>query len=111
MTGVQGALKQQVERDKALAEEAARSALRELFPALGISPETATRDISKLLAARALLDDDEFAQDLAWVRRLRTTSGKIADAGIATTVKILVTFMLGIVALGTKDWWLKHITG
>ena len=108
---VQGAVKAQLERDRALAEEAARKALAELFPTLGIRPETASQDISRLIAARALLEDDEFAADLAWVRRLRTTSGKIADAGIATTVKILVTFGLGIVALGTKDWWIKHITG
>lgn len=108
---VQGALKQQLDRDKALAEEAARRAIAELLPTLGIRPETASQDISKLLAARALIEDDEFAADLAWVRKLRTTSGKIADAGIATTVKILVTFALGIVALGTKEWWLKHITG
>jgi hypothetical protein len=99
------------EREHEIAEQAARKVLAEFFPALGLTSEAPAADLRKLLAARALLDDPDFAEDIAFIRRLRGTTEAVAAQGIKTFVSVCVTAFLGIVLLGTKDWWLKHIVG
>jgi hypothetical protein len=94
-----------------IAVDAARTALQEFFPLLGIDPLNPQKDVARLLAARALLEDPLFAEDIAFVRRLRGTTERVAEQGIKTFVSIIVTGFLGVVLLGTKEWWLKHIIG
>lgn len=98
-------------RERAIAEEASRKALADLLGPLGISLDNPRQDLGKLLTARALLDDEGFVEDLAFVRKLRTNTEKVTDAGIKAFVTVVVTSFLGLVLLGTKEWWLKHITG
>jgi len=38
-------------------------------------------------------------------------SEKITDTGMRTFVRVAVSGALGLLLLGTKDWWIKHITG
>jgi hypothetical protein len=94
-----------------IAVDAASTALQEFFPLLGIDPLNPQKDVARLLAARALLEDPLFAEDIAFVRRLRGTTERVAEQGIKTFVSIIVTGFLGVVLLGTKEWWLKHIIG
>lgn len=102
---------QLTEREKQLAAEAARIAIADFLPALGVPPDTPVKEVHKLLTARALFEDPGFAEDLAFIRRLRGTTEKVAEQGIKTMVSIFVTVLLGIVLLGTKDWWLRHVVG
>jgi hypothetical protein len=62
-------------------------------------------------ALRKLMDDEEFLLDLQFMRRWRKNTDKVTDTGITTFVRWLVVGALGIFILGTKDWWIKHITG
>lgn len=98
-------------RERAIAEEASRKALADLLGPLGISLDNPRPDLGKLLTARALLDDEGFAEDLAFIRKLRTNTETVTNAGIKAFVTIFVSGLLGLVLLGTKEWWLKHVTG
>lgn len=98
-------------REQRIAEEASRKALADLLGPLGISLDNPRPDLGKLLTARALLDDESFADDLAFIRKLRTNTEKVSDAGIKAFVTVFVTGLLGLILLGTKEWWIKHITG
>jgi hypothetical protein len=58
-----------------------------------------------------LMKDEKIAADLEFLRRLRGASDSIRDTAWKTVAKVVVTAFLGVLALGTKDWWIAHIKG
>lgn len=76
-----------------------------------LNPLSAQQDFAKLRALRKLMEDDSFVADLAFVRRLRTNTEKISDAGIRSFVRWLVVGALGLLVLLTKDYWITHFKG
>lgn len=111
-----------VERSTALAagaledliEKATQRAVEGTLERLGIdtkNPLSAQQDFARLRAIRKLMDDEGFIADLAFMRRWRLGSERIADTGIKAFVRWVVVGILGIVVLLTKDWWLIHVKG
>lgn len=95
---------------KAIAEQAVEGVLVRL----GIdtkNPLQAQADFQKLRTMRKLFEDEEFQADLQFMRRWRKGADKVADTGIRTIVRVLAVGFLGLLLAGTKDWWIKHITG
>jgi hypothetical protein len=96
------------------ASKAAEGAVNNVLQRLGIDtkdPIQAQADFHKLRALRKLMEDDEFLADLAFMRRWRRGTEKVAETGISTFVKWFVLGVLGLFVLGTKDWWIQHIRG
>lgn len=101
-----------ITRDEAT--QIAERAVEGVLERLGVDtkdPIQAQADFAKLRALRRLMDDDEFQLDLAFMRRWRTNTDKITDTGIRAVAKWFFLGLLAIMALGTKDWWIKHVTG
>lgn len=97
-----------------IAELAAKKAVEDVCLLLGIDVKDPIKTQAEFQAVRkiaAMLENDEVVDDLAFIRRLRTATDTIKDTTWKTVVRVLVTGALGIFLLGTKDWWLKHITG
>lgn len=100
--------------DRGEAERIAERAVEGVLERLGVDtkdPIQAQADFAKLRSLRRLMDDDEFQLDLAFMRRWRTNTDKITDTGIRAVAKWMVLGILAMLVLGTKDWWIKHITG
>jgi hypothetical protein len=97
-----------------IADRAAQRAVEGMLVHFGFDVQNPIKVQQELAALRTLakkLDDEDFVEDLAFIRRLRLTTDKAKSASISTIVNVLVTAFLGLLLLGTKDWWLKHITG
>lgn len=95
-----------------LADRAAHTAVEQVFTNLGIdisNPIKAQEQFASLRRLAVMMADEKFAEDFAWLRRLRLASESAKDVSIRTIVKILVTAILGVIAIGTKDWWISHI--
>jgi hypothetical protein len=95
-------------------ELVAQRAVEGVLQRLGIdtsNPIQAQADFQRLRAFRKMLEDEEFQADLVFMRRWRVNSEKITDTGMRTFVRVAVSGALGLLLLGTKDWWIKHITG
>jgi hypothetical protein len=95
-------------------ELVAQRAVEGVLQRLGVdtsNPLQAQADFQRLRALRKLLEDDDFQSDLAFMRRWRVGTEKITETGVRTIVRLFVTGVLGLILLGTKDWWIKHITG
>lgn len=97
-----------------LAEHAAKKAVEEFALLLGIDardPIKAQRNFAALSKLAEEASDEELLADAAFVRKLRKNVDTVTDTSLKTAAKWFTLFVLGIVALGTKEWWLKHITG
>jgi hypothetical protein len=97
-----------------IAEQAAKRAVESVMLHLGFDVTNPIKVQTEFAALRLLaekLDDEDFVDDLAFIRRLRLTTEKASGATITTIVNVLVTGTIGLILLGTKDWWLKHIAG
>ncbi len=97
-----------------LADRAAIKAVEQVFVNLGIDisdPIKAQAQFASLRQLAVIMQDKEFVEDLAWLRSLRTASEAVKDVSLRTVAKIVVTAILGILVLGTKDWWLSHVIG
>lgn len=97
-----------------LADRAAKKAVEEFALLLGIDPGDplkAQRNMAALGRLAQELEDEQLQADAAFVRRLRLNVNTVTDTGLKTAAKWMVLFVLGLLALGTKEWWLKHITG
>lgn len=66
-------------------------------------------DFSRLRVMRSLLDDKEFQADLAFMRKWRKNADSLTETGMKHIVTIFITGLLGLIILGTKEWWMKHI--
>lgn len=94
------------------ATAAAREAVMHTLLALGIDTSNPIKTQAEFASMRklvALVEDDELYEDIAFVRRLRKASDTIKDTSLKTIAKWGVTGLLGIIAIGTKDWWLAHV--
>lgn len=94
--------------------DVAQRAVEGTLKGLGIdtsNPLSAQQDFAKLRALRQLMEKDDFLADLAFVRRWRLNSEKVADTGIKSIVGWLTAGALGLLALLTKDWWITHVKG
>lgn len=99
---------------KAVAKEAAKEAVQEVLQHIGVDTANPIRTQAEFAAMReltVLMKDEAIVQDLEFLRRLRMVSETVRDTTWKTVAKVIVTFTLGIIALGTKDWWLAHIKG
>jgi hypothetical protein len=99
---------------KALAKEAAKEAAHEVLQTIGIdtsNPIKTQAEFASMRELALLMKDDRIVADLEFLRRLRGASDNIRDTAWKTVAKVVVTALLGILALGTKDWWLAHIKG
>lgn len=97
-----------------IADRAAERAVQSMLTHLGFdvsNPIKTQNELGSLRRLASKLDDEDFIEDMAFIRRLRLTTEKASGATLTTIVNILVTGTLGLLLLGTKDWWLKHITG
>ena len=99
---------------KSMVHTAAREAALETLQALGIdasNPLASQLQFARLRELNKLLDDDDLHKDMLFVRRLRVNADRVVEVSLKTVVTSLVTVVLGILALGTKDWWIAHIKG
>lgn len=95
-------------------ELVAQRAVEGVLQRLGVdtsNPLKAQADFQRLRSISALMDDPEFQADLAFMRRWRSNTETIAQTGMKAFVKWFVVGGLGLLVLGTKDWWIRHITG
>lgn len=99
---------------EAMMVKVAQQAVDGTLQRLGIdtnNPLSAQQDFARLRIIRKLMEDENFQLDLAFIRRWRTKSEKITDAGLKSAVRWVVVGALGIIALITKDWWITHFKG
>jgi hypothetical protein len=97
---------------EAIAERAAKKAVQEVLQHIGVDTSNPIKTQAEFVAMReltVLMKDEKIAADLEFLRRLRTASDGIRDTAWKTVAKVLVTALLGIFAIGTKDWWLTHL--
>lgn len=95
-----------------IADRAADAAVARMLTHLGIDAANPIQSQSEFQALRKLaklMSDDGVMEDLAFIRRLRTASDTIKDATWKTVVRVLVTALLGLLVIGTKDWWWQHV--
>lgn len=90
--------------------EAGKEAARQVLLSLGINAFNPI-EAQETFSTMRELATDETREDLAWVRRVRGATETVRDTSLKTVTRILVTAFLGIVLLGTKEWWWKHISG
>lgn len=96
---------------QAALDSIAQRAIEGVFTRLGVDindPLSAQKDFALL---RAMRMDENLKADLDFAHRLRVAGEKVTDTSVRTVVRVLVTGALGLLLLGTKDWWIKHITG
>ncbi len=97
-----------------LVEAAAQRAIEGMLVKLGVDtkdPFSAQKDFAKLRSMRALMDDPEFQADLAFMRKWRVNTEVAVNTSWQSIVRWVTVGFLGLLLLGTKEWWLKHITG
>jgi glucuronate isomerase len=100
--------------EELIAERAAEAAVHRILIHLGIdatNPIQSQEDFQALRALAKLLKDVGLTEDLAFLRRLRTASDTIKDTTWKTAIRVVVTATLGILAIGTREWWMQHIFG
>lgn len=91
-----------------IAQEAATSAVSELFLKLGIDtsdPLAMQRDMQALRKVSTLLDDPEHALDRTYLRELRKTSESIKSKTMLTVIGILVTGFVSATVVGLKAFF------
>ena len=95
-----------------IADRAAKQAIEGVLSALGIDAANPIKSQSEFQALRSLakmMKDEGIAEDLAFIRRLRTVTDTMKESGWKTFVRVIVTAALGIFFIGTKDWWVGHV--
>lgn len=91
-----------------IARDAAEQAVQRILVGLGIDaadPIAVQQDFARMRSLRALLDDSAFQADLVHLRRWRVAVETSTKAGLRTSIGLLVTGLLTLLTLGTKDWW------
>lgn len=91
-----------------IAQEAATSAVSELFLKLGIDtsdPLAMQRDMQALRKVSTMLEDPETAMDRTYLRELRKTSESIKSKTMLTVIGILVTGFVSATVIGLKAFF------
>lgn len=91
-----------------IADRAATKAVRETLLLIGVDLSDPIKAQEEFAALRAIASPTIQA-DLAFLRRLHGAAETVSDASWRTVVRVLITAMLGGVAIVTKDYWLSHI--
>jgi hypothetical protein len=97
-----------------IADNAAKKAVEGMLTTLGLDvsePIVAQKQFAALRRIADMFDDEDYKMDMSFLRSLRSNVGKVTDTGLRTVARTIIVFVLGIILLGTKDWWLKHIGG
>lgn len=97
-----------------IADRAAQRAVESMLITLGLDvsePIIAQKQFAALRRIADMFDDEDYKMDMSFLRSLRSNVGKVTDTGLRTVARTIIVFVLGIILLGTKDWWLKHIGG
>jgi hypothetical protein len=95
-----------------IADRAARKAVEDTLLLIGVdvrNPVTAQEQFASLRRMATLVENEEHAADMAFVRRVRLARDAVVDSSWRTTAKVLITFALGLLAVGSKDWWGSHV--
>lgn len=91
-----------------IADRAAEKAVRNTLSLIGIDLTDPIRAQEQFAMLRAI-SSARTQGDLAFLRRLHGAADTVSDAGWRTLVKILLTAVLAMVGIVTKDYWLSHI--
>lgn len=95
-----------------IADRAATKAVSDVLMLLGIdvtNPIKAQEEMASLRKLSAMMQDERTIANLAWLDRLHNASSIVTDTGWRTTIRILVTAGIGLLALMTKEYWISHI--
>lgn len=93
-------------------KEIAKAAVQETLIMLGVDvhdPLKTQQDFANMRKVAKLMEDPELTADIEFVRRLRGASEVVRDTAWKTIAKWVATGLLGLLLLGTKDWWRSHI--
>lgn len=91
---------------KLIAEEAARSAVKETLLSLGIdtsNPIQAQREFAVMRELRSLIDDDEFQADLIHLRKWRKAVESARNTTFLAVIGLLVSGGAAAFWLGLKS--------
>lgn len=91
-----------------VADEAARRAVETTLITLGIdhaNPLETQQDMAALRELRELVHDEEFRQDLAYVRSWRLAMCTIQSKGILTIVGLIVAGLCAAVWAGVRTFF------
>lgn len=95
-----------------IADRAAQKAVESMLITLGLDisePIVAQKQFAALRRIADMFDDDDYMSDMAFLRRLRVNVSIASDTGIRTVWRTIIVFILGLLVLGSRDWWSKHI--
>jgi hypothetical protein len=93
-----------------IADRAAREAVKDVLTHLGFDLSDPIKAQEQFAAMRKLTTNPNIARDLDWLNELHTSADKVRDVSLTTATRLIITAILGSIALGTKEWWLSHIT-
>lgn len=93
---------------EAVAEKAAAKAVRETLILFGVDVKDPIKAQEQFAALRQLANKETIS-DLEFLRRWHSAADRVSDTGWRTFTKILITALLGLFAIVTKDYWLSHI--
>lgn len=91
-----------------IADRAATTAVRETLEALGIDVNDPIKAQEQFAMLRRI-SNPRTQENLVWLESLHTNAERIADTSWRTSVRILVTAGLALLALVTKEYWFNHI--
>lgn len=97
---------------EAVATRVAEHTVTRTLALLGVDATNPLRSQAEFQALRRvvkLLNDEGIVDDLAFLQRLRVASETARKVTLGTVVKALVTLLLALLAIGTKDWWMAHM--
>lgn len=94
-----------------VASEASQKAVSELLIRLGIDhtrPLEVQRDMIALRELRVIVADPKFQADMAHLRRWRITMERMTSKGMLTGLTAFVMFVLSMIVLGLKDYFMTR---
>lgn len=103
-TDDQAQVRQSIEH---IADRAASKAVRDTLLLIGIDLSDPIKAQEEFAALRGLASTT-VQSDLAFLRRLHGAADTVSEAGWRTVIRVLITALLGGIAIVTKDYWLSH---
>jgi hypothetical protein len=88
---------------KAIAEASSREAVREILTSLGIDVTNPIKTQAAFAAFRKVVLDEEFEADQAHLRKWRKSVETVQQKGLAASVTVIVTGVLGLVGYFIKS--------
>jgi|SRR5579862_3665423 len=94
-----------------IAEDAATKAVYKTLIAIGIDPTNPIKEQAEFFRMRTaaeIISDDEFAKDMAHLRRWRVAVEGAQSKGFLAMVAIIASGILGALWLGAQDLLARH---